>query len=166
MADDLLDRIRGEIRDRLRVSRAAYEESQRLEAALAALGERSARQATAASSRPAPRRAPRAPRGENLRRIRDVVEQRPGASAGEIAGATGITRTTVASTLGKLARDGELEKTQLPGGAVGYRRAPEQSQQPPASNPQSEVDERDQQHDDTGAPPVSSEQAGSTVPRA
>ena len=166
MADDLLVRIRGEIRERLRTSRAAYEESQRLEAALVALGERSAPQATAASSRPARRRAPRAPRGENLRRIRDVVEQRPGASAGEIAGATGIARATVASTLSKLAREGELEKTQLPGGAVGYRRASEQPQQLPASDPQSQVDERDQQHDDSGPPPVPTEQPGSTDPRA
>jgi hypothetical protein len=166
MADDLLDRIRGEIRDRLRLSRAAYEESQRLEAALAALGERSARQATAASSRRAPRRVPRAPRGENRRRIRDVVEQRPGASAGEIAGATGIARATVASTLGKLAREGELEKTQLPGGAVGYRRAREQRHQPPASNPQSDVDERDQQHDDPGPPSAPTERRGSTDSRA
>jgi hypothetical protein len=38
MADDLLSRILGEIRERKEASRAAYEESQRLERALAVLG--------------------------------------------------------------------------------------------------------------------------------
>ena len=164
MAADLLDRILGELRERLRVSRAAYEESQRLKAALSALGERSSRHATLASSRPARQRAARAPRGENLRRIREVVDQRPGASAGEIAGTTGITRATVASTLGKLTRDDELEKTQLPGGGVGYRRAREQRQEPPASKPPSEVNERDQQYD-AGLTPASTDQPGPTDSR-
>jgi DNA-binding MarR family transcriptional regulator len=69
--------------------------------------------------------AKRAPRGENLRRIREAIEQRPGATAGELASATGIARPTVASALGKLARDGELEKTKLPDAGVGYRNARE-----------------------------------------
>jgi hypothetical protein len=54
----------------------------------------------------------------------------------------GLTRATVASTLGKLARDDELKKTPLPGGSVGDRRAREHRQEPRASTPQSEVDER------------------------
>ena len=50
----------------------------------------------------------------------------PGRVAGEVASATGIARATVASTLGKLARDGELERADLPGGRVGFRRARQQ----------------------------------------
>ena len=135
MAEQLLDRVLREIRERADESRAAYEESRRLEAALVALGDGAstppvaaappARRARSANGTRAPRSrsasGARAPRGENLRRIRESVSQRPGATAGEIGVATGIARATVASTLGKLARDGELEKTDLPSGRVGYR---------------------------------------------
>src|SRR3954468_5684931 len=129
MPDELLDRILAEIRDRLDASRAAYEESQRLEAALRALGSGRApepsrpRTRSRRASRSRPPAPARAPHGENLRRIRAFVAERPGATAGEIAAATGIARPTVASTLGKLARDGELEKTTLPSRGVGYRPA-------------------------------------------
>jgi hypothetical protein len=125
MPDQLLDRILAEIPDRLDASRAAYEESQRLEAALRALGSSRAPEPSRprATSRRASRSRPRAPHGENLRRIRAFVAERPGATAGEIAAATGIARPTVASMLGKLARAGELEKTTLPSRAVGYRPA-------------------------------------------
>src|SRR5215211_7015157 len=120
MPEQLIDRILGEIRERLDASRDAYEESRRLEAALVALGE--ARPEPRSRTRSA-RSSSRAPRGENLRRIREVVAERPGATAGEIASATGIARSTVASTLGKLARDGELKRAELPSGRVGYRPA-------------------------------------------
>jgi hypothetical protein len=129
MPDELLDRILAEIRERLDASRAAYEESRRLEAALRALGTGRAaepprpRATTRRASRSRGRSSARAPHGENLRRIRAVVAERPGATAGEIAAATGIARPTVASTLGKLAREGELEKTTLPSRGVGYRPA-------------------------------------------
>src|SRR4051794_40095365 len=140
MPDQLLDRILTEIRERLDASREAYEESQRLEAALTALGSARAAEASRprATSRCASssRSSARAPRGENLRRIREVVAERPGATAGEIASATGVARPTVASTLGKLARDGELEKTKLPSGAVGYRPA---ASAPAADAPASEA---------------------------
>jgi hypothetical protein len=74
MPDQLLDRILAEIRERLDASRAAYEESQRLEAALTALG--TGRAAEPSRPRATSRRAPRsrarssarAPHGENLRR--------------------------------------------------------------------------------------------------
>lgn len=150
MPDQLLDRILEEIRQRMNSSRAAYEESQRLEAALAALGPSAGGGAPPARARRARRRParesrPRAPRGENLRRIREQVEQRPGATAGEIAAATGIARATVAGTLGKLARDGTLAKTELPSGRVGYRfaataspveAAPEPAPEAPAAAPE------------------------------
>lgn len=129
MPEQLIDRILGEIRERLDASRDAYEESLRLEAALVALGDappeprsrpRAERRGTPAR---AARSASRAPRGENLRRVRDAVAERPGATAGEVASATGIARATVASTLGKLARSGDLERAELPSGRVGYRPA-------------------------------------------
>src|SRR3954451_4243535 len=123
MADELLDRILAEIRERLDASREAYEESRRLEAALEALGSGPAeeRSRPRAPSRRASRS--RAPRGENLRRVRELVAERPGATAAEIAAGTGIARPTVASTLAKLARDSELEKTTLASRAIGYRPA-------------------------------------------
>jgi len=67
----------------------------------------------------------RAPRGQNLRRIREVIDERPGATAGEVSAATGIARPTVAATLGKLVRSGELVRTVLPAGRVGFRRTHE-----------------------------------------
>jgi Fic family protein len=115
VAEELLDRIRREIGERLAASRSAYEESTRLEAALAALeGERGPVSQTrrAPSRRAARERAPvRAPRGENRRRILAAVEQHPGANARELADATGIPRATVATTLTKLVADGELAKS-------------------------------------------------------
>src|SRR4051794_30855253 len=110
--------------------RGAYDESQRLEAALAALKvSAGAARKIDGGSRPiktrprAQQQSTRAPHGQNLRRIRAAVEERPGAPAGEIASATAIARSTVATTLGKLVRDGELERTKPPGGGVGFRRA-------------------------------------------
>src|SRR4051794_40757507 len=128
MAEDLLDRILREVRERKEAARAAYEESRRLEAALDALsdgerrGGRAPATATATATAPAPAAAPRrTARGENRRRILEVVEQRPGASAGEVAQVSGIARPTVASTLGKLASDGEVERVERPAGGVGFR---------------------------------------------
>ena len=127
MAKELLDRIIDEIRQRKAESREAYEETQRLQAALAALGQPESRRP---ASRPtvalrASKRSlsSRAPRGENVRKVRETIAERPGATAGEVAAATGIGRATAATTLGKLARDGELERTTLPGGRVGFRPA-------------------------------------------
>jgi Fic family protein len=125
VAQDLLDRILEEIRDRKERSREAYEESQRLRAALAALevGHAEPAPPSSSQSRGGRRRSAsrRAQPGENLAKIREAVAERPGATAGEVAAATGVARATVTSTLGKLARDGEFERTSLPGGGVGYR---------------------------------------------
>jgi Fic family protein len=127
MAELLLDRVLREIRERLAASRDAYEESKRLEAALVALGETSRSSGSVRRERNRGRgsrgtsTSARAPRGENLQRIRNAVAERPGASAGEIASATGINRATVASTLSKLVREGELGRADLPSGRVGYR---------------------------------------------
>jgi hypothetical protein len=82
MAKELLDRIIDEIRQRKAESREAYEETQRLQAALAALGQPESR-------RPASR--PMWP--------------------------------SCLQAFTGLARDGELERTTLPGGRVGFRPA-------------------------------------------
>src|SRR5215207_1089187 len=125
MASDLLDRIVQEIRDRMEASRAAYEESERLELALAAL-EQPDRGASSEVGRrrgrgggSSGRRRPRAAPGANREAIVAVVRERPGVTAGELAAATGIARPTVSSTVARLAASGALERTELPGGGVG-----------------------------------------------
>src|SRR3954451_9441489 len=119
MAEDLLQRILHEVRERKEAARAAYEESVRLQAALDALGDGGSARAATTTVTAAPVR--RTPRGENRRRILEVVEGRPGASAGEVAQVTGIARPTVASTLAKLASDGEVERVDRPAGGVGLK---------------------------------------------
>jgi len=131
MAGDLLDRILGEIRTRKREARAAYEESQQLERALAALdadASRGATQPRSKGTRPAGRGAKqrageRARRGTNREAILAAVRERPGSTTREIADATGIARTTVASTVTRLAASGVPEREAAPGGAVGFRPA-------------------------------------------
>jgi DNA-binding transcriptional ArsR family regulator len=152
MADQLLDRILREIRDRRDASRDAYEESQRLEAALAALGTTSLGGSSNSERTGSRRRAPassnsertgsrhrapassQAPRGENLRRIHEALRERPGASVGELATVTRIARRTLSSTLAKLRREGVIERADLPSGVAGYR-----LRQPPADGAAAET---------------------------
>jgi DNA-binding transcriptional ArsR family regulator len=125
MADDLLSRIVGEIRERKEASRAAYEESQRLERALEAL---EAGAADAGARERAARRRARVPGGRwraapgaNREAIVAVVRERPGVTAGEIVSVTGIARATVSSTVARLAGGGTLERVEMAGGGVGFR---------------------------------------------
>jgi Fic family protein len=113
----------GEIRERKEQACAAVVETKRLEAALAALGGNRAERSRAPRPGRSRRSAaqPRAPRGANRAAVVGVVSQRPGVSAAEVAGATGIARATVGSTLSKLAADGVLERVELPAGGRGYR---------------------------------------------
>jgi hypothetical protein len=121
---DLLDRVLREIRERNEQARTAVEETGRLEAAPAALDREQP------VSGPVPRRTGggrpsagrvRAPRGANRAAVVGVVSERPGVSVGEVAGARGIARATVASTLARLVADGVLERVALPAGTHGYR---------------------------------------------
>src|SRR4051812_40671431 len=125
MAEDLLDRILREVRERKEAARAAYDESRRLQAALDALGGGGAPAVAATATSPAPAvPAPaRTPPGENRRRILAVVSERAGVSAGEVASVTGIARPTVASTLAKMAGDGTLARVERPAGGVGFKLA-------------------------------------------
>jgi IclR helix-turn-helix domain len=115
---ELLDRIHAEIRERLEASRAAAQEYERLEAALAAMG------GPARSAAPAPRRRPaepRAPRGANRDAVLRALEERPGASASELAAASGVARPVLYGVLNRLIEAGEVAKEELPGGATGYK---------------------------------------------
>src|SRR5689334_18143200 len=114
---ELLDRIHAEIRERLEASRAAALEYERLEAALAAMG--------APAPAPAPRRRasaePRAARGANREAVLRALEERPGASASELATASGVARTALYAVLNRLIEAGEVAKEELPSGATGYK---------------------------------------------
>jgi CRP-like cAMP-binding protein len=131
MAADLLDRILHEIRERKREAHAAYEESQQLERALAALDAKTpggVGQRRSKAGRPGRRGTPkaggaRARRGANREAILAAVGERPGVTAREIADLTGIARATVASTVTRLAASGVLERSELPAGGVGFRPA-------------------------------------------
>jgi hypothetical protein len=125
---ELLDRIHAEIRERLEASRAAAQEYERLEAALAAMGG------------PAPRRRapsePRAPRGANREAVLRALEERPGASASELATASGVARTALYSVLNRLIEAGEVAKEELPGGTTGYKLLREEPTAFPAPAPE------------------------------
>ena len=123
---EILDRIHAEIRERLAASRAAAEEYERLQAALAALGATPEEEAAARPRRA--RRAPaqpRAARGANRAAVLRALEERPGASASELAAAAGVGRPVLYGLLNRLAEAGEVAKEELPGGATGYRLARE-----------------------------------------
>jgi CRP-like cAMP-binding protein len=131
MARDLLDRIVAEIRERKQAAQAAYEESLQLERALAALdasapgaaGQRRSKGSRSARHNTPKAAAGRARRGANREAILAAVSDRPGATAREIADFTGVARNTVASTLTRLAAAGEIERSELPAGRVGFRPA-------------------------------------------
>jgi DNA-binding transcriptional ArsR family regulator len=138
MAEDLLARVVREIRERRQAAQAAYEESERLERALAALG--SGASSAAAADADSPRRQRRGQRrrraapGAKREAIVAVLRERPGTSAGEIAQATGIPRSTVSPTLSRLIAAGAVERISMPGGDVGFRPAAEPPSAPTDSN--------------------------------
>ncbi len=133
---DLVGQIQRDIEQRLRELRPLLEEKDRLEAVLAALTNGHGRSPVAASVARAPRtpraaaapaeRAPyaggksrRAPRGANREAILEVVRERPGVSAAEVAEATKIAKPTVHTTISQLKRKGIL----APEGANGVKLA-------------------------------------------
>ncbi len=97
MAEHVLERVRREIHEHTQTA------------------ERRPRRQRAAQGRNRTRR------GANREAILAAVGERPGATARELADATGIARTTVASTLTRLAAAGVLERLELPDGGVGFR---------------------------------------------
>jgi CRP-like cAMP-binding protein len=126
MAEELLERVLREIRERKLLARAAVDESARLERALAALDQDpprgvQARETTSRRSLRPTQRGKRAARGANRDAILTLVAERPGVTAAEVAGATGIARSTVSPALARLASSGAVERVELPGGGVGFR---------------------------------------------
>jgi hypothetical protein len=133
---DLLDQIRAGVHARLRELRPLVEEHRRLEMALRALagveggatgpvaaagagatragGRRQTRPATAAKGRP------RAPRGANRQAVLEAVRERPGATAAELAGVSGVERNALYGVLRRLVAEGELQTRNLPTGRTGY----------------------------------------------
>jgi CRP-like cAMP-binding protein len=133
---DVIADLRRQMQDRLKeIERqlagmeSLAREREQLEAALAQPPFASA-PARAAARRPAakrsaPRRAarPRAPRGANRQAVLAAVSERPGVTAATIADVTKISKAVTYNTLAKLVAQGELEKTELPGGQTGYKTA-------------------------------------------
>jgi IclR-like helix-turn-helix domain-containing protein len=120
---ELLERIQSEIRERLAASREAVQEYERLQAALAALDGPEER-APAPRRRPAQAAAksgrPRARRGANREAVLSAVADRPGASAGELATASGVSKPVLYNLLRTLSERGDLVRQELPGGGAGY----------------------------------------------
>ena len=79
--------------------------------------------APAAKRRPAKRKpaAKRAPRGANKAAILAALSERPGATAGEIAQATGIGKQVVYSALNAAVKRNEVVAVDLPTGLKGYK---------------------------------------------
>src|SRR4051794_30840759 len=108
---ELLERIHGEIRERLEVSRAAVEEYRILEATLEALGGPLTGPTRTASTAEPPQpkrrarsehRSPkptRAPRGANRAAVLAVLAERPGVSANELSNASGVKRPVLYALL-------------------------------------------------------------------
>jgi len=125
MNDEPLDRrILREIRARLKESRAAVDEYERLQAALSALdaGEASAPARGRARRASTPARQ-RAARGANRDKALAVIADRPGITIAELASASGIAKNVLYSLTRVLTHRGEVERVQLPGESFGFRLA-------------------------------------------
>ena len=133
---DLVTQIQSDIERRLKELRPLLAEKEQLEAVLAALTSEPSNGGGAAvaapraravrTPAPAAERAPyaggkrrRAPRGANREAILQVVRERPGVSAAEVAEVTKIAKPTVHTTISQLKRKGILE----PEGANGVKLA-------------------------------------------
>jgi hypothetical protein len=123
MAEELFDRVLREVRERKKRAEAAWEESRRLEAALRALeGQRSRPRPQRQTAPTRPRSSGRrAPRGQTRGAILQVVAERAGATAAEIAAAANLDRRVTQSTLARLARQGAIERYSPAGGGTAYR---------------------------------------------
>jgi len=132
--EQLIEHRLQEIEEQLRPFAELEDERRRLRDALDALrsgtpsgGDRSSSQspqpARSRTGRRPARSVPRAraPRGSNLSAILSHVQANPGATAGEIATATGISRGVVYSATSRLSSSGRLERQPKPDGQVGYR---------------------------------------------
>ena len=142
---DLLDRIRAEIGTRLAQLRPLVDEYERLVAAHRALGDVHSeaqprhRPPSVHSRAKPPKRSPakarpRAPRGANRLAALRAVQERPGATAAELAVVSGVERNTLNAVLARLVKSGELLTRALPTGRTGYAIG-EQAEPPPSPPP-------------------------------
>jgi predicted HTH transcriptional regulator len=77
----------------------------------------------------------RAPRGANREAVLRVLQERPGASSGELASVSGVERNTLNGLLARLVKDGEVEKRELPSGRAGYALNDGRSDEPTSATP-------------------------------
>lgn len=106
---DIRGRLAAVERELLKVEHLV-EERERLQAALRAL-EGGSPQGHPKGRESAPKRPRRAGRrGSGRETIIKAVEQSPGATAGDVAKSTGLSRNTVAASLSQLRKAGVLEK--------------------------------------------------------
>jgi sugar-specific transcriptional regulator TrmB len=136
---DVIAGLRRDLQERLDVIErelSAYEpllrEREQIAAALTRPPFATERARPTATRRPSPAPSPRkprtrAPRGANREAILGLVGERPGVSAGEISDVTKISRAVTYNTLAKLVEQGQIEKTELPGGQTGYKPAADNS---------------------------------------
>ena len=129
--EQLIEHRLQEIEEQLRPFAELEEERRRLRDALGVLRGADAAGVEIASAAPTKTsptrqrrrrssRGRRAPRGSNLSAILEYVAANPGATAGEIATATGISRGVVYSATSRLSSSGKLMRRQKPDGQVGY----------------------------------------------
>jgi predicted Rossmann fold nucleotide-binding protein DprA/Smf involved in DNA uptake len=124
MAQEPLDRrISREIRERLKQSRAAVLEYERLEAALQALDKMDgATTATTGLRRGSNRRTQtRAPRGANREKALAAIGDQPVISIAQLSAATGITKNVLYGLTRTLTERGLIERMDGGDGAVGFR---------------------------------------------
>jgi hypothetical protein len=124
MAQEPLDRrISREIRERLKQSRAAVLEYERLEAALQALDKMDgATTATTGLRRGSNRRTQtRAPRGANREKALAAIGDQPVISIAQLSAATGITKNVLYGLTRTLTERGLVERVDGGDGVVGFR---------------------------------------------
>ena len=123
MADEPLDRrIHREIRERLKQSRAAVHEYNRLDAALQALDKMDGATITKTRARARGRRtATRAPRGANQNKALAAIRDQPDISIAQLSAATGITKNVLYGLTRTLTEPGLVERVDGADGAVGFK---------------------------------------------
>ena len=114
---DLVDTVRKQINARLDELRPIVEEAAGLEAALNALqgmdGAATRRAQPRARRRAATSRNGRGrPRGQSREQLIEYVRAHPGSTAGDVASALGLKRTSVSTRLAQLAKAGALTKAE------------------------------------------------------
>jgi hypothetical protein len=124
LAASMLDEIRLNAERRLQQIEPLIEEAERLRDVLGVIDQGASRRAPRAGGNEEPNTAPRAAKGANKRVILELVGRRPGITPTQIAAATGMKRTVVASTVSRLKRHGELRDHERGGVCLSCEPAP------------------------------------------